>query len=740
MYLKSLQISGFKSFAKKTTLEFSRGITAIVGPNGSGKSNIADSVRWVMGEQSIKSLRGKKSEDVIFSGSDKKTRLGLAEVSLELDNSDNQIPLDYSEILIGRRIYRSGESDYLINNAKCKLADINLLLTKANFGHRTYSVIGQGMIDNFLIATPQERKEFFEEATGVKQYQIKKKQALSKLEHVWQNLSTLKIKISEMEPQLRLLSRHVKKLKKRKEIKSNLDEARLKYYSSCWQEIDKNYLDKKTKIDRLNSDKDKIYSVWKNLEDKLNNLTKNSSFNSQLDKLRQQEQQLLNQKIELKEKLLTLRVKQTSLTAPISAKNISKNELGRINEKIKEINQRHKKLIDLIDRQNSPELLKKEIISINKKIDNLLDFLKPFVNPIKTEKIPPHNNTNNIEQQNIEGHISEINQKITQTQNDIKKLQAKDSQERSDLWQLQKKFQDSQSQLNQINAIINEQRVSLARLETKHFSLRSEIKYELGALENLSPNNEPPLSEQEKITLQNKINRLKNQLEIIGGIDPEIEAEYQSAKERYDFLSSQSEDLSRTSQSLKKLITQLDDIIKHQVNKSFTQINKHFQKYFKILFGGGKAELSLVKNKDSKEYQPDKDNPALNFFQEKNKNSDFSGIEVSATPPGKKLKSINVLSGGERALTSIALICAIISSNPSPFVILDEVDASLDEANSIRFIDILESLSHKTQFIVITHNRATMEHAALLYGVTMGDDGVSKLLSIKLNEAKKYEQ
>jgi chromosome segregation protein len=200
MYLKKLEINGFKSFAQKTTLEFTQGITAIVGPNGSGKSNVSDALRWAMGEQSIKTLRGKKSEDVIFSGSDKKARLGLAEVSMELDNSDKKVPLEYSDLVITRKIYRSGESEYLVNNSKSKLSDINLLLTQANFGHHTYAIIGQGMIDNFLIATPEERKDFFEEATGVKQYQIKKNQTISKLQQVGQNLSAAQIKIQEMEP------------------------------------------------------------------------------------------------------------------------------------------------------------------------------------------------------------------------------------------------------------------------------------------------------------------------------------------------------------------------------------------------------------------------------------------------------------------------------------------------------------------------------------------------------------
>ena len=747
MHLKQLSLSGFKSFAKKTTLQFTQGITAIVGPNGSGKSNLAESIRWVMGEQSIKTLRGKKSEDVIFSGSDKKTRLGLAEVCLELDNSDKQVPIDYSELAITRRIYRSGESDYLINNAKSKLADINLLLTKANFGHRTYSVIGQGMIDNFLIASPAERKKFFEEATGVKQYQIKKQQALNKLEGVWQNLNTLKIKVAEMEPGLNLLTRQVKKLKRRQEIETELRQEKLQYYSAYWQEINQNYLSQKSKIDGLNSEKDKIYSHWQSLEKKLSQLTRNSSLNFELNKLRAEEQELLDQKIGFKEELLTLKVKEASRQTSAAIKNISQAELIRVNDKIIQINLSHQKLVSLLGQESNLALLKKEILAINKKIDELLDYLKPFIEPTVIKKDGLGDTGNDIPQRNTEASLSKINRAISSLQDKIKTLQEKDTAERASLWHLQKNFQDAQNKLNEINNQINELRINLARVETKHFDLKNEIQYELSGLENLSLQTLAPLSEQEKIIQHNKINKLKGQLELIGGLDPEIETEYQTIKKRHDFLSDQIDDLSQTSESLKKLALQLDEIIKHRVNKSFTEINRYFQKYFKTLFQGGKAELLLIKEKEKEiendsgdENGADDHSPVANFFQEKNRTAGFSGIEVSATPPGKRLKSIASLSGGERALTSIALICAIISANPSPFVVLDEVDAALDEANSIRFAEILDSLSQQTQFVVITHNRATMERAKLLYGVTMGDDGVSKLLSIKLDQAKKYNQ
>ena len=234
MYLAKLEIQGFKSFAKKTVLEFNHELTAIVGPNGSGKSNVADAIRWVLGEQSLKILRGKKAEDVIFSGTNLKPRMGFAEVSLTLDNSEESSAgsaIDYREVVITRRIYRNGESEYLLNKNKVRLLDIQLLLAKASFGQRNYSIIGQGMIDAILIASPLERKEFFDEATGVRTFQLKRGQARGKLESSAENLKQSEQLIAEIEPRLKSLTRQVKRLEKKSEVETELKAWQKKYYS-----------------------------------------------------------------------------------------------------------------------------------------------------------------------------------------------------------------------------------------------------------------------------------------------------------------------------------------------------------------------------------------------------------------------------------------------------------------------------------------------------------------------------
>ncbi|HRY63090.1 MAG TPA: AAA family ATPase [Patescibacteria group bacterium] len=737
MYLKKLEINGFKSFAKKTTLEFTSGITAVVGPNGSGKSNVADSLRWVMGEQSIKTLRGKKSEDVIFSGSDKKARLGLAEVSMELDNTDGKVPIDYRDLLITRKIYRNGESEYLINGGKSKLADINLLLTQANFGHRTYAIIGQGMIDNFLIATPEERKEFFDEATGVKQYQIKKNQTIVKLNQVWQNLTTANIRLKEMEPQLNLLTRQIKKLNKRKEIEAELNELRLNYYSAYWQTIDRDYQQELSKINQLEADKKIHEDQWKKLEAELDNIVKNSGLNQEIEKLRLEQQAVLDKKMRTREELWTMKSSLVEKTRPhTNTKTLSLDKITELNQQIENINSLGQKALADLGRGLAASSFKILLADLNDRVKSLLLFIKPYLraeDAVANKPEPPQ------ELRALDKKIADLDHQAGELQTKIQHLLSEDEAKRSALWQTQQKYQAAQQAFSLSNNQLNEVKISLARVETKRFDLKQEIIQELGSLEVLRTASLPQGDQAQNFSILDKINRLKGQLEIIGGLDPEVETEYQRVQARYDFLTAQTNDLNQTIASLKKVITDLEQIIKKQMSESFNEINTYFQKYFKILFNGGQAELSLIKEdfKPAEEESLADNSPATNFFQEKSKDG-YSGIEIYATPPGKKLKSISILSGGERALTSIALICAIISSNPAPFVVLDEVDAALDESNSLRFAQILSDLSHKTQFIVITHNRATMEKAKLLYGVTMGEDGISKLISIKLEDSKEY--
>jgi len=302
---------------------------------------------------------------------------------------------------------------------------------------------------------------------------------------------------------------------------------------------------------------------------------------------------------------------------------------------------------------------------------------------------------------------------------------------------LQETMQKKQNLVNEILAKRNDLKIQAAKLETKQDSLSEEIRAELNSTAEAILERKSPLVSLDKAgELIGNIQKLKYQLSLIGGIDEEVVAEHAQTKERFDFLSEQITDLRAAMADLEKMILELDDIMKKKRAAAFKKIRKEFDRYVKILFGGGDGDIfEIYGESDGESDENDevvKDSP-------KQKEKVLTGIDISINPPGKKIKNINTLSGGERTLASIALICAILSYNPSPFVVLDEVEAALDEANTRRFAEIITELSSQSQFIIITHNRVTMHAADALYGVVMNNDGVSRLLSVKLEEAEKYE-
>src|SRR3989338_7017249 len=339
MRLEKIEIQGFKSFAQKTELFFPRtssatvncGTACIVGPNGSGKSNIVDAIRWVLGEQSLKSLRGRKSEDVIFSGSEKKGKLGLASVALHIDNSDGVMPVDYKEVVISRKLYRNGESEYRVNKSRVRLQDILLLVAKANFGQKSYSIVSQGSIDQVIMASPADRKDYFDEAVGVKQFQLKRDSSINKLESAWNNLLQVDALLTEIRPRLNSLTRQVNRLQRREKIEAHLRELQKKYYGFLWSEL-------RTKADQikpkltaaeaaLQEKEHSLQAVQKELRQLEQQETSSSAFSSLQDKY----QKLLEQKNKLREEQLMLQNKielakqrQTERAVPLPLPDIIK--------------------------------------------------------------------------------------------------------------------------------------------------------------------------------------------------------------------------------------------------------------------------------------------------------------------------------------------------------------------------------------------------------------------------------
>ncbi|MBI5022606.1 MAG: AAA family ATPase [Candidatus Magasanikbacteria bacterium] len=753
MFLQRLEIHGFKSFAQKSVLEFlaprhgRKGLTAIVGPNGSGKSNVSDAVRWVLGEQSLKTLRGKKSEDVIFAGSEKRARLGVAEVSLSLNNEDKEAPWEMSEAVITRRLYRDGESEYLINGHTARLQDIAMLLARAHFGQKTYTVIGQGMIDAILAVSPAERKEFFDEAAGVKEFQIKRHQAMGKLKITRENLLQADALVQEIEPRLRSLNRQVKRLNERAEVEKELKDLQKQYYGKFWHELAEKHGNFSEQFHRQDEEFQRKKGEYNQLLNQLNLLEKETSVPQAFLDLEKKYQAILSERGSRQEKKLKLqsqieiakiRAAASKTSVPMPLMEIIKEleslefEQSATFASIFQI----KKIEDLSGLRETTDLLRE-------KIKNLLRRLKNPQMQSAAKAIDPELEK---ELMIIDEEMKNFAMALAKVSQEMQDLNKEEQKKKSKFFEIQRQLQAKQEETHVLEQKLNSIQIELAKLETRKETLEEEINIELGPLGSevkLKPQSD--IAQINPADLQPEIFKLKHQLELIGGIDEEAIAEHKETKERYDFLSTQIADLKRALNDTTTAIEELDNIMRERRDESLKKINDEFAKFFHLLFNGGQAKLVPLYSEAGEEESSD-DDVILNEAERgeeslavvgKKGEPILAGVDIQATPPGKRIKDISILSGGERALTSVALLCAILSHSPSPFVFLDEVDAALDESNSIRFAEIIEQLAEKTQIIVITHNRASMSKAQVLYGVTMGDDGTSHLLSVKLEEAEK---
>jgi chromosome segregation protein len=754
MYLKKLETTGFKSFANKTVLDFPRGVTAIVGPNGSGKSNVADAVRWVLGEQSMKSLRGKKSEDIIFTGSDKKAKMSAAIVSLYLDNSDKIIPIDFEEVVLTRKLFRNGDSEYLINKSRVRLSDIIDLLAKSGVSQRGYCVINQGMADSILSATPAERMIIFEEATGVRQFQIKKQQTINKLETTRKNLERVTDLLNEIEPRLVSLRRQANKAQKRGEVELNLRIEQEKLFSHIWRKLNqdnKNYCLERGELEkRVDEYSAQISEIKNNLSKSENN---NEDYSSEFNNLQKEAESLrevindLQKNLSIAEGRIQIEKEQEQKIKTLEYRPIN---LGYVKEKLSGVISAYNNFLSMLESLKSIgdiKLICEKGIEVKNKVENLLHEVRSGkIVQIKKEDEFDDSNLKKLKVEEVmtSDKIREYNEKYEQIKNRIYELNQKEQDKRQIFFRLEKELQIKQEEINRFKDNLNRINIELAKFEVRKEDLANEIKDEfksdefIGKLQGTQSDQEQNTNYFNQEEVRSAIRKLKIQLEQIGGIDPLIVEEYEETQKRFEFLSTQSEDLFKASESLKEIIKELDEKVEKIFKNSFKKINEEFNRYFKIIFSGGKAGLSIkyseLKEEENNSIGEESDNiEDLGAIEQgKKQKQRIAGIEISATPPGKKISSLDMLSGGERALASIAVLFAIISNNPPPFSVIDEIDAALDEANSTRLSKIIKDISSKTQFIMITHNREMMQQAGVLYGVTMHDDGVSKIISLQL--------
>ena len=745
--LKSLEISGFKSFAKKTELHFKSKVTAIVGPNGSGKSNVAEAFRFVLGEQSMKSMRGKRGEDLIWNGSTETARSNRSRVKLIFDNSKNIFDIDFDEVIIERVVNRDGSNEYYLNSSLVRLKDVIELLSEAHIGASGHHIISQGEADKILSANIKERKEMIEDALGLKIYQYKREESQRKLLKTEENIKQVESLRREIAPHIRFLKKQVDKVERAEQLRLKLS----KFY--------REYL-KREKI-YLENQKEKIE------KEKNPTLEKLRELEIEMEKAKQI-LETSSKKDEKSEKLIEI---ENKIKEERNTKDTLYREIGKIEGELNA----NQKIIQKIeadqkseDNKTVPlkevEKLEKEISEFSE-ISRIIERIRNFIESHRTKSDPSTNsgqvtnlselislNNNLLEKKrDLEEKIEQSNTYLNKFSFEYQKIKDSIEKEKDSGREAERVMFKISSEQSELRSQLNLLEAEVKRIKIIEEDWKREIQ-EGGVLLGTAilgfENDEveersfiaSPEPREKQIERRRELEKMKIRLEELGGGGGvEVMKEYRETVERDEFLEKELEDLKKSAESLEILIKELLEKLDIEFKEDIEKINKSFQEFFELMFGGGEAELKIerLKIKKLKDLEENFDLKEELSLEESglSEMKEETGIEISVSLPRKKTKGLEMLSGGERALTSIALLFAISQVNPPPFIILDETDAALDEANSKKYGEMINSLSKVSQLILITHNRETMSRAGVIYGVTMGRDSVSRLLSIAFDEA-----
>ena len=810
MQFKKLEINGFKSFSEKTTFLIQNGLTGIVGPNGCGKSNIVESLRWCMGENSAKSMRGSGMEDVIFSGTSNKPSKNISEVALLLDNKDKDGPSQYNEfdeIGVKRKIEKDKGSKYYINDKEVRARDVQTFFADLSTGAHSPSLISQGRIGQLVTAKPIERRSVLEEAAGISGIHARRQEAETRLNAAENNLKRADELKRQQQKQLDNLKKQAEEATRYKEISKEIKKIESGLYYLKIREIEK---DKKQIIDKLSELDDEMSAINIDLnhnnslleeenkklsplrDKKMESVAKLQKLNLDMTSLEEEETRVKSLQIKLEKSIRTIesdleRERSISLDAELNEKRISKEKeelLKTENELIevesvssKELNASKTNLNNLqtqldallnkiegyIDQEKKltkeifrelKELVKKITLSQeeyaekygkNKSIQSDSIKRKERIKNIDIELENWRNLKSNSEKMTAE--LNERKDKIKFELNENKKnperIATSKGQNLQNLENTKKRNEEietelveSESKHNLISQNLKEIQSKLSDLKEKKarneatiegidnrkkdlmYSVKNElnIQNETSLLSqsdfsNLSPEDLPSIDDQ---TL--KVEEVKKQRESLGSVNLRADEETKKYETEIKKMEDDRADLYSAIVKLKASIDELNQKGRERLLEAFTKVNRKFNEVYTKLFSGGTAKIELVDSDDPLE----------------------AGLEMFVSPPGKRLQSITLLSGGEQALTALSLIFAVFLVNPSPICVLDEVDAPLDDANVTRFCGLLDELTKitKTKFIIITHHALTMSRMHRLYGVTMAEKGISQLVSVDLQKAE----
>ena len=726
MQLKHIKLSGFKSFVDPTKISFPTNMVGVVGPNGCGKSNVIDAVRWVLGELSAKNLRGESMVDVIFNGSENRKASGQCSIELLFDNSSAKIGGEYAsfnEVSIKRVMTRDAQSDYFINNTKCRRKDVQDIFLGTGLGPSSYAIIEQGMVTKLVSAKPDELRTHIEEAAGVSKYRERRRETESRIKRTRENLSRVKDIRDEIGRLIKRLENQAKAAEKYNVLKK--DKAKLELDKAVLFSIEAKSSrdDLQKKLDSLNRD-----LQIKNAE--------SETIQSQIDQFRTENESVLSEYEEAQKNFYAVGAEIAKREANLH--NINKNEqetksnLEKVKQNYEKAKETEKNFEELSPSEKAMHILDSMINTIEKyRINNenirekaielkslLTDILNIATAQSKTLTEEYLSRQNDLEDQivnaeklkkSIEDEMRDFVDKSSSAESVLVSLRQKQSKFNEEL----REFENKKS-IADLDARTISEKITNIRIEQKTYEINldnSNKKIKEAGIDI----DKIDFSEYEDMTieeLEDKLVNIETKIIKLGAINLAAPEEIEEESKRKEELDEQYNDLTEALEKLTGAIKKIDQETKTIFKESFDSVNSKLKEMFPKLFGGGVAELTLTEE------------DALN-----------AGVILMARPPGKKNSSISQLSGGEKALTALALVFAIFDLNPAPFCLLDEVDAPLDDLNTLRFINMVEEMSKTVQFIFITHNKVSMERSDYLMGVTMQEAGVSRMVSVDVNQA-----
>ena len=810
MKFKNLEMTGFKSFSEKTTILIEKGLTGIVGPNGCGKSNIVEALRWCMGENSAKSMRGSGMEDVIFSGTSNRPSKNISEVALLLDNQEKSGPIQYKEfdeISIKRKIEKDKGSKYYINDKEVRARDVQTFFADLSTGAHSPSLISQGRIGQLVTAKPIERKSILEEAAGISGIHARRQEAETRLNAAENNLKRADELKRQQQKQLDNLKKQAEEATRYKEISNQIKKIEAGLYFLKIKDIEK---DKKQIQEKLGELEDEISAVnidynhnntlleeenkkLSPLRDKkIESAASLQKLNLDMSNLVEEEARVKALQEKLEKSIKTIesdleREKSISLDADLNERRISKEKEDLLNTE--------NKLLD-VETKSSKELQisKTELNKLQNQLDTILDQIEDDIDndkklskqtfknlkqlvqkitlsqeeyaekygknkSIESDSIKRKERIKNIDVElenwgnlktNSKKMISELNDRsnkikleINENQKNPERIATSKGQNLQNLENIKKRNEEIENELieaekkyNSINENLREIQLKLTDLkenkarneatiegiENRKKDLLYSVKNELNItnessilpqsdLSDIEIENFPSIEEQTE-----KIEKTKKLRDSLGSVNLRADEETKKYETEIKKMEDDRADLYSAIVKLKTSIDELNQKGRERLLEAYTKVNRKFNEVYTKLFNGGTAKIELVDSDDPLE----------------------AGLEMFVSPPGKRLQSITLLSGGEQALTALSLVFAVFLVNPSPICVLDEVDAPLDDANVTRFCGLLDDLTKitNTKFIIITHHALTMSRMDRLYGVTMAEQGISQLVSVDLQRAE----